>query len=86
MDKFLTEILANNKIDKITKKRSNYNCELEKIQNEYLIKFNELGKNIQDDKKLEEIQKQLDNELIKLNQKYMNNDIKKDLKSTKIKA
>ena len=64
---------TNNKINKITTKRALYEKELKDIQNNFLIKFNK-SKNEDDIKK---IQLELNESLIKLNDKFLDKTIKK---------
>lgn len=64
---------TNNKINKITTKRALYEKELKDIQNDFLIKFNK-SKNEDDIKK---IQLELNESLIKLNDKFLDKTNKK---------
>ena len=64
---------TNNKINKITTKRALYEKELKDIQHNFLIKFNK-SKNEDDIKK---IQLELNESLIKLNDKFLDKTIKK---------
>lgn len=64
---------TNNKINKITTKRALYEKELKDIQNDFLIKFNK-SKNEDDIKK---IQSELNESLIKLNDKFLDKTNKK---------
>ena len=64
---------TNNKINKITTKRALYEKELKDIQNNFLIKFNK-SKNEDDMKK---IQLELNESLIKLNDKFLDKTNKK---------